>query len=135
MPQVQYRTYRYYTEKNNHNVTLPLFGVIGMLIVLGFVYLSVMWFYQFLFLRNLSNNLAFDIIIKYIPSVGIAAFGYLIRKGTFSNEKKEDKNEKLWQKLGELKQEIVQLRNIFGQPLANHGQHNQDDQLRQVTSL
>ena len=110
-----------------------------MLIVLGFVYLSVMWFYQFLFLRNLSNNLAFDIIIKYIPSVGIAAFGYLIRKG---NEKKEDKNEKLWRKLGELlnipeneldtldddakKQEIMKLRNIFEQPCAKHVQHNQD---------
>ena len=59
-----------------------------------------MWFYQFLFLRNLSNNLTFDIIIKYVPSVGIAAFGYLIQKGTFSQ--KEDKNEKLWLKLGEL---------------------------------
>ena len=122
-------------KKDNYNVTLLLFGVIGMLIILGFVYLSVMWFYQFLFLRNLSNNLAFDIIIKYIPSVGIAAFGYLIRKGTFSNEKKEDKNEKLWQKLGELKQEIVKLRNISGQPLANHVQHNQDDQPSQDDQL
>ena len=120
------------------NVILALLGVAGMLIV---VYLSVMLFYEFLFLRNLSNNLAFDIIIKYIPSVGIAAFGYLIRKGTFS---KEDKNEKLWRKLGELlnipedqlntldddakKQEIAKLRSIFGQLLANN-----DQQPRQPT--
>ena len=89
------------------------------------------------FLRNLSNNLAFDIIIKYVPSVGIAAFGYLIKKGTFSKTKKEDKNEKLWLKLGELlnipedqlntidepkKQEIARLRSIFGQLLANNDQ-------------
>ena len=66
-------------------------GVVAMLIGLGFVYVSVMWFYQFLFLRNLSNNLAFDIIIKYVPSVGIAAFGYLIQKGTFSKTKRKTK--------------------------------------------
>ena len=43
--------------------------------------------------------------------------------------------EKLWQKLGELKQEIVKLRNISGQPLANHVQHNQDDQPSQDDQL
>ena len=134
------------TEPGNtpyYNVALLLLGVIGMFFLGGVVYLSVMCFYQFLFLRNLSNNLAFDIIIKYIPSVGIAAFGYLIRKGAFSNEKKEDKYEKLWRKLGELlnipkkqldtlddakKQEISKLRSIFGQLLANN-----DQQPRQET--
>ena len=129
-------------------------GVLLMFIGLGFVYVSVMWFYQFLFLRNLSNNLAFDIIIKYVPSAGIAAFGYLIQKGTFSKTKKEDKNGKLWLKLGELlnisdddlnkldkakKEKIVQLRNLCSQPLANNGQPNQDGQPKEeetnVTSL
>ena len=66
------------------NGVMFLIGEAPMFIGLGFVYISVMWFYQFLFLRNLNNNLAFDIIIKYVPSVGIAAFGYLIQKGTFS---------------------------------------------------
>ena len=66
----------------------------------GFVYFSVIIFYQFLFLRNLSsNNLGVDIIIKYLPSIAIGAFGFVIRKGTFS---KEDKHEKYWLKLGEL---------------------------------
>ena len=66
----------------------------------GFVYFSVIIFYQFLFLRNLSsNNLGIDIIIKYLPSIAIGAFGFIIRKGTFS---KEDKQEKYWLKLGEL---------------------------------
>ena len=66
----------------------------------GFVYFSVIIFYQFLFLRNLSsNNLGVDIIIKYLPSIAIGAFGFIIRKGTFS---KEDKQEKYWLKLGEL---------------------------------
>ena len=117
-----------------------------MIIGLGIVYISVMWFYQFLFLRNLNNNLAFDIIIKYVPSVGIAAFGYLIQKGTFSKTKKEDKNEKLWLKLGELlnisdddlneldkakKEKIMKLRNLCGQPLANNNQGEQDQQHNQ----
>ena len=128
------------------NEVALLIGVVAMLIGLGFVYVSVMWFYQFLFLRNLSNNLAFDIIIKYVPSVGIAAFGYLIQKGTFSKAKKEDKNEKLWLKLEELlnisdddlntldkakKEKIVKLRNLCGQPLDNNVQHNQDSQPNQ----
>ena len=131
------------------NGIVILIGVVPMLIGLGFVYVSVMWFYQFLFLRNLSNNLAFDIIIKYVPSVGIAAFGYLIQKGTFSKTKKEDKNEKLWLKLGELlnipkdqlntidepkKQEIAKLRSIFGQQLANNDQQpSQQTEPRQQT--
>ena len=111
-----------------------------MLFGLGFVYVSVMWFYQFLFLRNLSNNLAFDIIIKYIPSIGIAAFGYLIQKGIF---KKRDKNEELWLKLGELlnisdddlktldkpkKEKIEKLMNLCGQQRANNGQPDQPNQ-------
>ena len=128
------------------NGVMLLIGVVPMLIGLGIVYISVMWFYQFLFLRNLNNNLAFDIIIKYVPSVGIAAFGYLIQKGTFSKTKKEDKNEKLWLKLGELlnisddhlntldeakKEKIMKLRNLCGQPLANNNQGEQDQQHNQ----
>ena len=68
---------------------------------------------------------------------------HLIQKETFSKAKKEDKNEKLWLKLGELlnipedqmntldddakKQEIAKLRIIFRQPLANNDQQNRDD--------
>ena len=83
------------------NGVVLLIEVAPMFIGLGIAYISVMWFYQFLFLRNFNNNLTFDIIIKYVPSVGITAFGYLIQKRTFSKAKKE-KNEKLWLKLGEL---------------------------------
>ena len=70
-----------------------------LLIASGFIYFSVICFYQFLFLRNLSsNNLGVDIIIKYLPSIAIGAFGFGI-KTTFS---KKDKYEKMWLKLGEL---------------------------------
>ena len=63
-------------------------------------YVSVICFYQFLFLRNLSsNNLGVDIIIKYLPNIAIGAFEFVIKKGTFA---KEDKHEKYWLKLGEL---------------------------------
>ena len=135
-------------EEDNNIIkeVMLLIGVVPMFVGLGIVYVSVMWFYQVLFLRNLNNNLAFDIIIKYVPSAGIAAFGYLIQKGTFSKTKKEDKNEKLWLKLGELlnisdddlneldkakKEKIVQLRNLCRQPLANNDQPNQDGQPNQ----
>ena len=126
------------------NRVVLLIGVLLMPIGLGSVYISVMWFYQFLFLRNLTNNnIAIDIIITYVPSVGIAVLGYLMQKGTFSEIKKEDENEKLWLKLGELlsiaedqlntldevkKENIVKLRSICGQPLAKNVQLNQDDQ-------
>ena len=129
-------------KKCNHiiNGVVLAMGLVLMLFGLGFVYVSVMWFYQFLFLRNLSNNLAFDIIIKYIPSIGIAAFGYLIQKGIF---KKRDKNEELWLKLGELlnisdddlktldkpkKEKIEKLMNLCGQQRANNGQPDQPNQ-------
>ena len=74
--------------------------VMVLFIASGCVYVSVICFYQFLFLRNLSsNNLGVDIIIRYIPSIAIGAFGFFIKRGTFS---KEDKHEKYWLKLGEL---------------------------------
>ena len=73
---------------------------IGVVIIIGLVYIIAMWFYQILFLRSLINNVAFKYFIKYIPGVVIAVFGYmyLVQKGTFSDKKKEDENEKGRQK-------------------------------------
>ena len=74
------------------NILCRLVLAIGVVIIICFVYIIVMWFYQILFLRSLINNLAFDYFIKYIPNVVIAVFGYmyLIQKGTFSNKEKEN---------------------------------------------
>ena len=110
----------------------------------GFIYFSVICFYQFLFLRNLSsNNLGVDIIIRYLPSILIGAFGFVIKKGTFS---REDKHEKHWLKLGELlnitdyeqldnaKQEkLKKLHSIFGalyylRTISAQGNHNSPQQ-------
>ena len=43
------------------------------------VYFPAIYFFQFLILRN-TNNGAFDILVKYIPSIAIAFFGIFIRK-------------------------------------------------------
>ena len=100
-----------------------------LLIASGFIYFSVICFYQFLFLRNLSsNNPGVDIIIKYLPSIAIGAFGFGI-KATFS---KKGKYEKMWLKLGELlsnnltmtrEEQIAKLQQIFRiqNPQDNHG--------------
>lgn len=104
MPQITQANEEEEIEYNSKiNIAVLLVGVFLITCGLLLVYVSIIWFYQFLFLRNLTNNnFAFDIMINYVPSVGIAALGYLMQKGTFSKIKKEDKNEKLWLKLGEL---------------------------------
>ena len=123
---IDYRSYTY-------GVVLAI-GVVIMINRLGIVYIIVMWFYQFVFLRNLNNNLALDIIIQYVPSIGIAAVGSLIQ---IWKSKKEDKNEKLWLKLGEpfnilgdylnllvvaKKEKIAKPKKLCRQALANHNQ-------------
>ena len=65
----------------------------------AFVYFPAIYFFQFLILRN-ANNGAFDILIKYIPSIAIGFFGIFIRKKILQD--KNDKDAKLWLKLGEL---------------------------------
>ena len=75
------------------------------IIVCALVYFPAMYFFQFLILRN-ANNGAFDILIKYIPSIAIGFFGIFIRKKILQD--KDDKDDKdtmakiLWLKLGEL---------------------------------
>ena len=76
-------------------------GIIALVTVLVSVYFSLVWLYQFLILRNASSNEAFDMIVKYIPSVAIAALGFLVSK-TNNQETVNGKNARRWLKLGEL---------------------------------
>ena len=71
-------------------VILLIVLMLILVLILILVYVIVMCLYHILFLRSLINNLAFDIFVKYIPSVVIAVFGYmyLIQQGTFFNKKK-----------------------------------------------
>ena len=73
-------------------------GIVSIL-ACAFVYFPAIYFFQFLILRN-ANNGAFDILIKYIPSIAIGFFGLFIRKKILRD--KDEKDEKLWLKLGEL---------------------------------
>ena len=75
-----------------------------LIVPCALVYFPAIYFFQFLILRN-ANSGAFDILIKYIPSIAIGFFGIYIRKELLykdDKDDKDDKDEKLWLKLGEL---------------------------------
>ena len=55
------------------------------------VYFPAIYFFQFLILRN-TNNGAFDILIKYIPSIAIVFFGIFIRKKILQDKDDKDAN-------------------------------------------
>ena len=67
--------------------------ILPILIVFNIsVYCTFIWFYQFILLRSVNSNVAFDIILKYIPSVVIGLIGFFIRKETFKDKKKKITN-------------------------------------------
>ena len=76
-------------------------SVLSIVPCVALVYFPAIYFFQFLILRN-ANSGAFDILIKYIPSIAIGFFGIYIRKALLYKDDKDDKHEKLWLKLGEL---------------------------------
>ena len=59
---------------------LLIVGIIFLVAVLVSIYFSLVWLYQFVILRNASSNVAFDMIIRYIPGVAIAALGFFVSK-------------------------------------------------------
>ena len=59
-----------------------------MFVVLVGVYFSFIWFYQFILLRSVNSNVAFDIILKYVPSAVIGLFGFFI--STYYNKHREN---------------------------------------------
>ena len=66
-------------------------------------YLCMMSFFQLFILRNLDNNTAFSVMIKYVPTAAIGLFGFVIGKSTlFQNNNSDDDGEIFWMKLGEL---------------------------------
>ena len=80
---------------------LLIIGILALVPVLILVYFSLVWLYQFLILRNSSSNIAFDMIIQYVPTVAIAAFGFFVSQ-TNKQQTMNGKNAKRWLKLGEL---------------------------------
>ena len=97
------------------------------------VYFPAIFFFLFLILRN-ANSGAFDILIKYIPSIAIGFFGIYIRKELLD---KEDKDAKLWLKLGELlqltteevKKKTINAKHLKSLKAAYHGTHTRTQQV------
>ena len=66
-------------------------------------YWCMMAFFQLFILRNLDNNTAFSVMIKYVPTAAIGLFGFVIGKSTlFHSNNGNDDGETFWMKLGEL---------------------------------
>ena len=83
------------------NKCVLFWGILALVTLLISVYLLLIGLYQFLILRNDSSNVAFDMIIQYIPGVAIVALGFFVSKST-DQETMNGKNAKKWLKLGEI---------------------------------
>ena len=78
-------------------------GIIAFCASMILFYLCMMCFFQLFILRNLDNNTAFSVMVKYVPTAAIGLFGFVIGKSTlFQNNNSDDDGEIFWMKLGEL---------------------------------
>ena len=78
-------------------------GIIAFCVSMILFYWCMMAFFQLFILRNLDNNTAFSVMIKYVPTAVIGLFGFVIGKSTlFHNNNGNDDGEIFWMKLGEL---------------------------------
>ena len=84
-------------------ILLCAFGTVAFFMTMMLFYLCMMAFFQLFILRNLDNNTAFSVMIKYVPTAAIGLFGFVIGKSTlFQNNNSDDDGEIFWMKLGEL---------------------------------
>ena len=93
------------TEEGQPGTGVMLFQLISgssaLIIVLISIYFALIGLYQFLIVRNASSNVAFDMVIQYVPSIAIGALGFFVSK-TNNQETMNSKNAKRWLQLGEL---------------------------------
>ena len=84
-------------------ILLCALGTIAFFMTMMLFYLCMMAFFQLFILRNLDNNTAFSVMIKYVPTAAIGLFGFVIGKSAlFQNNNSDDDGEIFWMKLGEL---------------------------------
>ena len=78
-------------------------GIAAFCVTMVFFYLCMMSFFQLFILRNLDNNTAFSMMMKYVPTAAIGLFGFVIGKSImFQDNDGNDDGETFWMKLGEL---------------------------------
>ena len=68
-----------------------------ILVALPITYICIIFFYQFVVARSNTNDISLNGLSLYIPSVVIAVFGFVIKKGAFEqntteNEKKKEEH-------------------------------------------
>ena len=70
--------------------------VIGLIVIalLPLTYICILFFYQFVITRSNTTNIASNRISLYIPSLVIAVFGFLVKKGAFERRTNKEKEEK-----------------------------------------
>ena len=70
-----------------------------VLVALPITYICIMFFYQFVVARSNTNDISLNGLSLYIPSVVIAIFGFVIKKGAFEQDTAEKKKKKEEQRL------------------------------------
>ena len=65
-----------------------------VLVALPITYICIMFFYQFVVARSNTDDISLNGLSLYIPSVVIAVFGFVIKKGAFEQATAEEKKKK-----------------------------------------
>ena len=82
-----------------------------VLVALPITYVCIIFFYQFVVARSNTNDISLNGLSLYIPSVVIAVFGFVIKKGAFGQDTAEKEKKKEEQML--IAQATVQAKKIW----------------------
>ena len=92
--------------------------VIGLIVIalLPLTYICILFFYQFVITRSNTTNIASNGISLYIPSLVIAVFGFLVKKGAFERRtNKEEEEERKAKRM--LLEQARKIWSVFGNRL------------------
>ena len=92
--------------------------IIGLLVIalLPLTYICILFFYQFVITRSNTTNVSSNGISLYIPSLVIAVFGFLVKKGAFERRtNKEEEEERKAKRM--LQEQAIKIWSVFGHRL------------------
>ena len=92
--------------------------VIGLIVIalLPLTYICILFFYQFVITRSNTTNVSSSGISLYIPSLVIAVFGFLVKKGAFERRtNKEEEEERKAKRM--LQEQAIKIWSVFGHRL------------------
>ena len=92
--------------------------VIGLIVIalLPLTYICILFFYQFVITRSNTTNVSSNGISLYIPSLVIAVFGFLVKKGAFERRtNKEEEEERKAKRM--LLEQARKIWSVFGNRL------------------